>query len=59
MNPNRNEWLEMWNSIKIIEGLASALQLSPDSLNKRTGKAVAIQVNKIKKQIESVIGQME
>lgn len=55
----RNEWKEMWDSVKIIEGLADSLIATTSVSKKITGKAIEVQVTKIKKQIESVIGQME
>lgn len=50
---NRLEWEAMWFSIKIIEDNASRLKSPP------TRQRILWEVNKIKKQIQSVIGQME
>lgn len=58
-NLNGEEWLKMWSTVKIIEGLANSLMASKTMRYKLTGKAIEVQVIKIKAQIESVIGQME
>lgn len=53
MSLTRDEWVKMWKSIKIIEKINTEYN--------RFGTRVDIerQVIKIKKQIQSVIGQME
>lgn len=53
MSLTRQEWEEMWKTCKTIEGLLRfAMPLV-------TRQRLQNQVNKIKKQIQSVIGQME
>ena len=66
MSLTRNNWLEMWTSVKIIEFNISELgkdfnQLSPFSRKKinKIIREITTETNKIKIQIQSVIGQME
>lgn len=48
----RQEWEEMWKQAKHIESIAI-------NMNNPRGTMIMVEVNKIKKAIESVIGQME
>lgn len=64
MSLTRNDWLEMWALIKLIESNTKSIRLR--GLNPYDGDTtrkiinqVSIECNKIKKQIESVIGEME
>lgn len=52
MSLTREEWGKMWESIKIIE-------YASDATAKTSRLVIKREVEKIKKQIESVIGQME
>lgn len=57
MSLTRNEWVEMWESVKTIE---DRIRLIPRIRSMDCPRTeIEIQVNKIKKQIQSVIGQME
>lgn len=56
MSLTRNEWEEMWESIKRIEQMAT---ITLNRLRKIHILAIDTEVVKIKKQIQSVIGQME
>lgn len=59
MSLTRDEWEKMWFTVEVIESLAESLTRNKrlgDSV--RTGKAIELQCSKIKRQIESVIGQM-
>lgn len=53
MSLTREEWIKMWDSIKAIEFNANKLKSPP------TRQKILWEVVQIKKQIESVIGQME
>lgn len=53
MSLTRAQWAEMWESVKSIEFDAALLQSNV------VKKSIMIEVNKIKEQIQSVIGQME
>lgn len=59
MSLTRAEWIKMWDSVKRLERLSNELiaQKSPNNL--RRGTIIRTEVNKMKTQIESVIGQME
>jgi len=53
MSLTRNEWIEMWNTVKRIEYLTKKLR------NSITRKKIINDLFYIKAQIQSVIGQME
>lgn len=53
MSLTREEWCKMWESVKRIEFNAGRLKSPP------TKQIIIWEVQKIKKQIQSVIGQME
>ena len=53
MSLTREEWCKMWESIKRIEINARLLKSPPTKQN------ILYEVQNIKKQIQSVIGQME
>jgi hypothetical protein len=53
MSLTRDEWCKMWESIKTIE-IATKMLKSPP-----TRQIIRYEVEKIKKQIQSVVGQME
>lgn len=53
MSLTRDEWCRMWESIKYIE---YEIHLP---MHKERRKLITDEVKKIKKQIQSVVGQME
>lgn len=53
MSLTRAQWVEMWESIKSIEADAKILN------SKVVKKSILDEVQRIKEQIQSVIGQME
>lgn len=53
MSLTRDEWIQMWYSIKRIEGY---IDFKPPSLNKN---GIQKDVELIKEKIQSVVGQME
>jgi hypothetical protein len=55
MSLTRDEWLQMWESIKKIERLADYLYFT----NLIRSNEIKRECEFIKKQIQSVIGQME
>lgn len=56
MSLTRNEWLEVWEAIKIIE--RTAVNLSHN--NSKQSKVVILRnSDRIKEKIQQVIGQME
>ena len=55
MSLTRDQWVEMWNDIKGIERTVKFCQEMP-----RGQRAIILsKIEKIKNQIQSVIGQME
>lgn len=53
MSLTREQWVEMWKSIKKIEAQSYGL------ISEAKKKIILAEVKKIKKQIQEVIGQME
>lgn len=58
--PTRDEWCKMWEAVKKIEQLSSEI-IDSSASGGSIKRAVVIrsEVNFIKKQIQSVMGQME
>ena len=64
MSLTRNQWIEMWASIKLIEALSHELANSQfEHVPRRTIRSKMnqnlIEIQKIKDAIQDVIGQME
>lgn len=55
MSPTREQWLEMWESIKKIESDSQALKTT----NILRYRSMLINIDRIKSLIQDVIGQME
>lgn len=55
MSLTREEWLEMWKSVKFIE---ANLQLS-SGMTSYMQIRIFNELHKVKRQVQSVIGQME
>lgn len=64
MSLTREQWLQMWASVKLIEGSANSSEDYPMNnffkvLHRSQLKNIKREIKKVKVQIESVIGQME
>jgi hypothetical protein len=59
MSLTRAEWLDMWCSVKKLERLSNELLENKSVNNLRRGTIIRTEVNKMKEQIQSVVGQLE
>lgn len=59
MSLTRDEWIQLWKSVKAMEAISEELQTSYSKNTIKYGIVIRMEVNKMKKQIESVIGQQE
>lgn len=55
MSLTRDEWVQMWNSVKRLESVVK----NSFSLGNPNRKLALEEIEKVKQQIQSVIGQME
>lgn len=56
MSLTRDEWCKMWETAKTIESIAKSLK---SKAHQNRINQILFEVNKIKKDIQSVVGQME
>lgn len=54
-----NQWTEMWDDVKEIERLSTIIPNSTKPMLKVRADIIRQKTQRIKRQIESVIGQME
>lgn len=66
MSLTRNQWIEMWETVKMIEAECNHLKFHtihlqhiPVAIPRQKVRAILKETVKIKNAIESVIGQME
>lgn len=60
MSLTRAEWVKMWESVKTIEHRAESIRhITLSDKNRNSCSLILTEVGNLKKQIQSVIGQME
>lgn len=60
MSLTRAEWVKMWESIKTIERRTESIRyITVSEKNHKSCSLILTEVGSVKKQIQSVIGQME